>query len=133
MFRVIKLFRTCCGGNTEEVPERVEMTSNSKQPSGEIIILKSASIGAPSARNSNPPSLPAGNSAVDLLAKSDNKARKKRKKKVKKQPIEVPPKIETKLAQRQDDDSLEAKKEMSFEESKSAVKPLKGILKNRGR
>eukprot|EP00359_Climacostomum_virens_P002507 CAMPEP_0204918428 /NCGR_PEP_ID=MMETSP1397-20131031/16149_1 /ASSEMBLY_ACC=CAM_ASM_000891 /TAXON_ID=49980 /ORGANISM="Climacostomum Climacostomum virens, Strain Stock W-24" /LENGTH=128 /DNA_ID=CAMNT_0052091715 /DNA_START=11 /DNA_END=394 /DNA_ORIENTATION=+ len=128
MLRMISLIKTCCGGTSEEVSERVEKLTQKQQASSDVLILKSISkekaIGGSVAGN------PEQDDSSALAEQPDqNKHKKKRKKKPKK-PAQASDVVESVgLQAAQEDDSLEAKKDMSKEEQKSQAKPLKGILK----
>lgn len=132
MMRVIGLIKTCCGSVPDDVSERPieRKTSHIMAPSLDVLILKSSS------RHSVDPSgnLPVENVVVQGVVEPEAKQKKKRKRRVKK-PAEqvVATKAVVPAEVRLEDSTFEAKKETPVEEKKIQPKPLKGILKNKGR
>lgn len=131
MMRVIGLIKACCGSVPEEASERPieRRTGHSMAPSLDVLILKSSSRNVADASGNLP-----DNVVVLGAVEPEAKQKKKRKRKVKKPAERV---VETKVIApvevRLDDSTIEAKKESQVEEKKVQPKPLKGILKNKGR
>lgn len=138
------LIKTCCGGTSEEVSERLEKKlSHARNPTADVLILKSSSKGVlPGLGNTPRPG--DGNVSNRMVAdnyplanqpenyqRSESKIKRKRKKRVKKTlDATIEEQKPTKVEPRQDDSSLEQRKESQIEEKKVQPKPLKGILKN---
>mmetsp|Transcript_14255 Transcript_14255/g.26892 ORF Transcript_14255/g.26892 Transcript_14255/m.26892 type:complete len:147 (+) Transcript_14255:274-714(+) len=146
MLRFIRLIKTCCGGNADDVSERVEKKfSHSKASNTDVLILKSASKSSlPNFGSSHGlPSASVSRTATDqqpqlekseTIINAENKKRKRKKRN--KRPSDLTIEIEgkAKVEQKQEDSSLEQRKESPIEERKPPPpKPLKGILKNKGR
>lgn len=129
MMRALALLKTCCRGASDDDTPQGERHTHGKQPSAASLILKSPGRDKPSVDVPQRPQ-ELDNSSSDLVEKPDVRLKKKRKKKAKK-PIAAAE--EERVAKQQvEDESLEAKKDMSVEEHKQ-LKPLRGILKNKGR
>jgi hypothetical protein len=132
MMRIISLIKACCGSAPDDVSERPmeRKTSHIKAPPHDVLILKSSSRNLPDASGN----LPDANFVVQGAVEPEAKQKKKRKRRVKKPAERV---VETKLNApvlvRLDDSTFEAMKESQVEEKKVQPKPLKGILKNKGR
>lgn len=147
MLRIISLIKACCGTNPEEhsaIADRV--SSQTKLPSDDVLYLQKVSKSslpkslAPGGINTPDPLQSSTNIAQDKDSRSETllfgnvKPKRKRKKQHNKRAsdltIEIPSGLKGTTGR--DNSPIEEKKE-PVEEKKSVKKPLKGILKNKGR